>query len=233
MAARNGSIPFTSVYFVMPLRRASTAAALMWSGVSKSGAPAEKLTTSIPSDRSLPALAAMARVTEGLISLVLSARVVILASLVVKLFYQLREHIAGDEPGDFAAQAHDFFHQARADVELGLSGHHEKGFQFWFEAVIHHGHLKFILETRPGPQAADNDSGLLALCVVNQQAFERIRLDPAFESSENFPHHLKTLFQSEKRRVFARIGRDSDNDPLEDAKGALYEIYVSVGYGIE
>src|SRR4029434_3289697 len=136
MAARSGSIPFTSVYFVMPLRRASTAAALMRSGVSKSGSPAEKLTTSIPSDRSLPALAAMARVTEGLISLVLSARVVILASLVVELFYQLREHIAGDEPGDVAAHAQVFFQRARAYLDARFSSHHEKGFQFWFEAVI-------------------------------------------------------------------------------------------------
>src|SRR4030095_5801073 len=97
MAARSGSIPFTSVYFVMPFRSASTAAALMCSGVSKSGSPAEKLTTSMPSDRSLPALAAMARVTEGLISLVLSAIVVILAPLLFELLYQLREHVARAE----------------------------------------------------------------------------------------------------------------------------------------
>jgi hypothetical protein len=58
-------------------------------------------------------------------------------------------------------------------------------------------------------------------------------LNPSFKASENFPHHLQTLFQTEKRRVFARIGRDGDNDPIEDAKGALYEIYVSVGYRIE
>src|SRR5215470_11339325 len=110
MAARNASIPFTSVYFVMPLRSASIAAALMRSGVSKSGSPAEKLATSIPSDRSLPALAAMARVTDGLISLVLSASFVILLSLMVELFYQLCEHIAGNEPRDVSTQAHDLLH---------------------------------------------------------------------------------------------------------------------------
>src|SRR5215475_7955429 len=110
MAARNGSIPFTSVYFVMPSRRASIAAALMRSGVSKSGSPAEKLATSIPSERSLPALAAMARVTDGLINVVLSASFVILPSLMVELFYQLGEHIAGDEPRDVPTQAHDLLH---------------------------------------------------------------------------------------------------------------------------
>src|SRR5262245_35902344 len=146
MAARNGSMPLTSVYFVMPSRRAFTAAALMCSGVSKSGSPAEKLITSIPSDRSFPALAAIARVTEGLITLVLSASVVISVSLIFELLCQLLEDVARNQPRDVPAQAYDFLHQARADVKLGLPCHHEKGFQLWFETVVHHGHLKFILE---------------------------------------------------------------------------------------
>ena len=89
IAWRNGSMPLTSVYLVWPLRRASTAAALICSGVSKSGSPAEKLTTSTPSVRSLPALAAIASVTEGLTSLVRSASRVMKSSLTIKFLFEL------------------------------------------------------------------------------------------------------------------------------------------------
>ena len=48
IASFNSSIPSTAVYFVSPRLIASIAASLIWSGVSKSGSPAERLTTSSP-----------------------------------------------------------------------------------------------------------------------------------------------------------------------------------------
>lgn len=39
IASRSGGMPFTAVYLVSPASIAATAAALMWSGVSKSGSP--------------------------------------------------------------------------------------------------------------------------------------------------------------------------------------------------
>jgi len=41
-------VPGTAVYLVSPLSMASLAAALMWSGVSKSGSPAPRPMTSMP-----------------------------------------------------------------------------------------------------------------------------------------------------------------------------------------
>jgi hypothetical protein len=74
-ASRNGRPP-TSVYLATaPLPSASRAACLMCSGVSKSGSPAPKLTTSMPWALSRAALAVTARVIEGLMA---SRRVAVL-----------------------------------------------------------------------------------------------------------------------------------------------------------
>ncbi len=64
-ALRSGTVPSTSVYLVAPASRAFLAASLMCAGVSKSGSPAPKLTTSMPCAFSLAALADTASVGDG------------------------------------------------------------------------------------------------------------------------------------------------------------------------
>src|ERR1700674_2276995 len=58
-------MPELGVYLVKPASRAAMAAALMCSGVSKSGSPAPKPQTSIPSDFIAFALLSMERVRDG------------------------------------------------------------------------------------------------------------------------------------------------------------------------
>lgn len=53
------------VYLVNPALIASIAASLIKSGVSKSGSPAARLITSLPSDLSFLAFEVMLKVTEG------------------------------------------------------------------------------------------------------------------------------------------------------------------------
>src|SRR5436309_12994407 len=65
MAARNSGIPALGVYFVKPACNASIAAALMCSGVSKSGSPAPKPHTSMPSAFIAFALLSIESVSEG------------------------------------------------------------------------------------------------------------------------------------------------------------------------
>src|SRR5689334_24882125 len=60
-------MPPTSVYLPTPFSSAAAAAALMCAGVSKSGSPAPKLTTSMPSALSFAAFAVTASVIDGLI----------------------------------------------------------------------------------------------------------------------------------------------------------------------
>src|SRR5678816_4850020 len=64
-ALRSGTVPSTSVYLVAPASSAFFAASLMFAGVSKSGSPAPKLTTSTPAAFNLAAFADTARVGDG------------------------------------------------------------------------------------------------------------------------------------------------------------------------
>src|ERR1700761_5827770 len=64
-AWRSSGMPELGVYLVKPASRDAIAAALMCSGVSKSGSPAPKPQTSIPSDFIALALLSIERVREG------------------------------------------------------------------------------------------------------------------------------------------------------------------------
>src|SRR6201984_265406 len=66
IASFSSSIPSTLVYRVKPERIASRPACAMCSGVSKSGSPAPRPITSLPSALSRAARAVTARVGEGL-----------------------------------------------------------------------------------------------------------------------------------------------------------------------
>src|ERR1700758_3384889 len=65
MAWRNSGVPLLGVYLVNPVSMAAWAAALMCSGVSKSGSPAPKPQTSMPSAFMALAFESMLRVSEG------------------------------------------------------------------------------------------------------------------------------------------------------------------------
>ena len=65
MALRSSGMPAAGVYFVKPAASALAQASLMCCGVSKSGSPAPKPTTSRPSAFICLAFESMARVREG------------------------------------------------------------------------------------------------------------------------------------------------------------------------
>ena len=65
MYTSNSGMPELGVYFVNPAARAWAAASLMCCGVSKSGSPAPKPTTSSPAAFIALALASMASVSDG------------------------------------------------------------------------------------------------------------------------------------------------------------------------
>src|SRR5688572_5682745 len=111
-------MPATSVYLPTPLSSAARAASLMWAGVSKSGSPAPKLTTSTPSALSLAAFAVTARVIEGLIGSRRDASLIgkvigslSLGSLLAELGRERRHHRRRHEAVDVAAEAGDLLDQ--------------------------------------------------------------------------------------------------------------------------
>src|SRR5438270_10302896 len=73
-AFRSSAVPGVGVYLVKFASMARTAAALMLSGVGKSGSPALKSTTSCPSRRKRSASAATFMVDDSLINEILWAR---------------------------------------------------------------------------------------------------------------------------------------------------------------
>src|SRR5947208_13257648 len=74
MAPLSSGIDGVGVYLVCPLSSAALAASLMNAGVSKSGSPAPKPTTSTPAFFSAAALALTARVIDSETSFIRSAR---------------------------------------------------------------------------------------------------------------------------------------------------------------
>src|ERR1041385_1613833 len=231
IARRSGSMPRTSVYFVMPFLSASIAASLMRCGVSKSGSPAVKLTRSTPSARSTCALAARASVTDGLIPCVFFPSLI--KRDLLKFLFQFFRNERRHEARDVAPQAHDFLHQARADVKMILPGHHEERLDAGRELAVHHRHLELVLEVRDRAQPANDDLCAGFFCVFNEQPVETLGLDAVAESFENLADHLQPLVEIEEGAVLFRVARDRDDDPVEDAKRALNQVDVTVGDGIE
>ena len=78
MAWRSSGIPELGVYLVKPPSREAMAAALMWSGVSKSGSPAPKPQMSMPSAFIALALLSMERVSDGVRMVAREARSIVL-----------------------------------------------------------------------------------------------------------------------------------------------------------
>src|SRR3954468_9263765 len=111
MAWRNSGRHGVGVYFVWPRSRAALAASLMNAGVSKSGSPAPKPTTSMPAFFMAPALALTARVIESATSFIRSARAnigAILRGKVAKAYGGKHAKASGAERG--------------AGIDLGATG---------------------------------------------------------------------------------------------------------------
>src|SRR6266513_5738364 len=91
IACRNSGMPELGVYLVNPACNAEMVAALICSGVSKSGSPAPQPQTSIPSAFMALALLSIERVSEG-VSWAARSEI----SMVVSLFKMGAQTIGGD-----------------------------------------------------------------------------------------------------------------------------------------
>ena len=152
-------MPPTSVYLPTPrLSSAARAASLMWSGVSKSGSPAPKLTTSMPSALSLAAFAVTASVIDGLIGSRRDASLIGVGMASTSLYFAASAATTGGghEAGDVAAEAGDLLDERRADVVVALVGHEEHGVDAGREPAVHVRELELVLEVGEGAQAADD-----------------------------------------------------------------------------
>src|SRR4051812_21939065 len=81
IAWRNSGIPELGVYFVKPASSEAIAADLICSGVSKSGSPAPKPQTSMPSAFIALALLSIERVSDGVRTVERDARLIVFVKL--------------------------------------------------------------------------------------------------------------------------------------------------------
>src|SRR6185312_9187712 len=122
MACLSSIVPLTGVYFVKFLFSASMAASLMFLGVGKSGSPALKSTTSLPSALRRPAVAATFMVDDSLIQELRSASCFI-------FFFQARFDEGRNNALDAAAERRDFFHEFGADEGVLFASGQKNGFE--------------------------------------------------------------------------------------------------------
>src|SRR5213594_1375279 len=121
---------------------AAIPAFLTCSGVSKSGSPAPRSTTSTPARRSRSASAATFSVADAEIPARRSASMSPLLRFGPHPGFHHRRH----ESPDLTAEIKDFLDQPRTEVRVLLRRHHEHRFERRLEVAVHQRHLKFVLE---------------------------------------------------------------------------------------
>src|SRR2546426_7853015 len=107
------------------------------SGVSKSGSPAPRSTTSTPARRSRSASAATFRVADAEIPARRSASM----SSLLRFRPHPGLHQRRDQPLHLTAEIEDFLDQPRTEIGVLLRGHHEYPFERRLEVTIYHRQL--------------------------------------------------------------------------------------------
>src|SRR6266545_3348446 len=136
-------VPAVAVYLVWPALIASKAASLIFCGVSKSGSPAPRSTTSTPAARIASAACMAASVDDGFILATFSetgngevSGLVIISDFNSDLHFKRKLrcgdllshplfHQSRHETCNRRAKAEHFFDQTRAHIRILFGGHHE------------------------------------------------------------------------------------------------------------
>jgi len=101
--------------------------------------------------------------------------------------------------------------------------------------AVHVGHLQLVLEVGHGAQAAQDDGGVLALAVVDQQAVERVDLDARGVEAARLDgraRDLDALFHGEQGLLLLVV-EHGDRDAVERHQPALQDGHVPIGDGVE
>src|SRR6266496_3475342 len=223
-------VPAVGVYFVWPALIAASAASLMFCGVSKSGSPAPRSTTSMPSARIASAACIAASVDEAFISATRSEtgnlELTVMATIIFAflcVFAPLREsnhamtrrrkatqslfllphslfNQRRHQSLDVCAQLKYFLHQTRAYIRVSLSRHHEYSLETRFKPPVHQGHLQFKFVIRNGANAADDRMRFAFGGVLHQQPLETV--------DDDFAAALLNIFQYLSENFLSLLDRE-------------------------
>ncbi len=136
-----------------------------------------------------------------------------------------RSTISGTMPLTDSAEGDDFLHETGADVGVGLSRHHEDRLDIGAEAAVHERHLHLVLEIRHGAQSPDNHARLSSSSVVHEQSVEGVHFHVG-PVAEDLARDVDPLVHGEERRLVG-VEQDGDDDPVEEARPALDDVYVT------
>ncbi|MNZ20600.1 hypothetical protein D3C78_376560 [compost metagenome] len=135
------------------------------------------------------------------------------------------------ELGDVAAQRCDFPDQGRGNERIALRRREEQAFDLWRQLPIHVRQLEFVFEVGHCPQPTQEDVGALFLGKMRKQGGEADDFDigqvPGDLTGQRYP-----LFQREQR-VFLRAGCHCDDHVVEQPRGALDQVAMAFGNGVE
>ena len=131
------------------------------------------------------------------------------------------------EPFDGAAELGHFAHDARAEIAVFFRGHHEDGFDVGLETAVHERHLEFVFVVGDGADAAEDDLGVAAADIVDEQAVEEIDFDVG-PFAGDLAEHFRALGSGEERG-FVEVLEDGDDEAFEDACAASDEVQMPVG----
>jgi hypothetical protein len=140
-------------------------------------------------------------------------------------------HNFGNEAADIPAETGDFFDQTGADEDVGVLGHHEDGLDAFVEFAIHERELELELEVGDGAKAADDGVAVDALDIFDEEAGEGIDRDVG-KVRDGLGAEFLALRHGEER-AFAFVLGDGDDDLVEEFGGALDDIEMAIGDGIE
>src|SRR5512137_1123182 len=86
--------------------------------------------------------------------------------------------LRGHEAVDGAVQGTDLLDDRGRKIAVLQRRHHEQRFHVLADAAVHLGDLELVLEIRDGPQTPDDDMGLPAGHIIDQQTGKGIHRDP-------------------------------------------------------
>src|SRR5204862_7144371 len=104
-------------------------------------------------------------------------------------------------------------------------------FNPWLESPIHQRHLQFIFVVGDRADAANDDTGLLGHCVIDEQSTKRIDADltpTLIDILQNFGEHLLPFLDSEEG-LLLRIDQNADDYLVEEFAAALDNVQMAVG----
>src|SRR3954470_2527287 len=140
-------------------------------------------------------------------------------------------HRRGHKSTHISAQPRNFLHNPRTEKCIRVFWHHEDGFNALVQFTIHQSELKFKFEVRYGPESPDHSLPGALFHVIDQQTVKTVggyvgnRRDHLF--------HQGDPFGEVKKRTFAFVKCDRDDDAIKKLRGPLNDVQMTVGERIK